>query len=168
VGLTGDVADARNQALALGNLGFPIYYPKLMPSPTGMWNPAYCSSATGNCDDPTEPSAEYSGSYPRGYVIHAAGGGRYPAYRMTVRLNSALGLYYGIQGTTWLHPPILNNPTQTKFVNHRQLGEYFNGGHLSLVAWRTPRAVYWISNSLNDALPNGELLGIAASLTKAP
>jgi LCP family protein required for cell wall assembly len=167
-GLTGAAADGKNQALALGNLGFPVYYPTLVPAPTGSWSPAYCSSATGNCDDPSEPSSEYAGSYPRAYVIHGSGGGRYPSYRMTVKLNTALGLYYGIQGTTWRHPPILNNPTQTRLVNHKQLAEYFNGGHLSLVAWRTSRGVYWVSNTLNDALPNNELLGIAASLTAAP
>jgi LCP family protein required for cell wall assembly len=167
-GLTSGAADGKNQALSLGQLGFPVYYPKLIAAPTGLWSPAYCSSVSGNCNDGSEPASEYSGSYPRAYEIHAPGGGVHPSYRMTVVLNSALGLYYGIQGTTWLHPPILNTPTQTKFVNHKQLLEYFNGGHISLVAWRTPQAVYWVSNTLNDALPNNEVVGIAASLTKAP
>jgi LCP family protein required for cell wall assembly len=167
-GLLANVADGRNQALALGKIGFPVYYPKLMAAANGQWNPAYCSSLTGNCDDGSEPASEYAGSYPRAYQIHATGGVSYPAYRMTVELNSALGLYYGIQGTSWLHPPILNNATQTKFVNHKQLSLYYNGSRISLVAWRTPQAVYWISNSLADAIPNGELVGIAASLTRAP
>jgi hypothetical protein len=44
---------------------------------------------------------------------------------------------------------------------------YANGGKLSLVAWRTPQAVYWISNTLTDDIPNRQLVAIAASLTRA-
>ena len=44
---------------------------------------------------------------------------------------------------------------------------YFNGGKLSLVAWRTPAAVYWISNSLTDTIGNRQMVAMAASLTRA-
>jgi LCP family protein required for cell wall assembly len=167
-GLTADVADARNQALALGRLGFPVYYPKLLPKSTFEWAPAYCTDVSGNCEDNGNLASVYTGSYPRSYHIHASGGGTYPAYRMTVVLNSALGEYYGIQGTTWLHPPILNAASSMRTVNGKNLQLFFNGAHLSLVAWRTPQAVYWVSNTLADALSNNQLIGIAASLTRAP
>jgi LCP family protein required for cell wall assembly len=167
-GLTADVADARNQALALGRIGFPVYYPRLIPKNTFEWVPQYCSDVSGNCNDPANPASVYSGAYPRAYHIHASGGGIYPAYRMTVVLNSALGEYYGIQGTTWLHPPILNANSSVRNVNGKNLQLFFNGAHLSLVAWHTPQAVYWVSNSLADALTNSQLIGIAASLTRAP
>jgi len=167
-GLTADVSDARNQALSLGKLGFPVYYPKLLPAATDEWQPEYCSSLTGNCDELPNPGYEYNGSYPRRYEIHGRGNGVYPSYRITVVLNSALGEYYGIQGTTWLHPPILNNPTQTSTINGKQLMEFKNGGHISLVAWRTASGSYWVSNTLADALSNNEMIGIAASLTPAP
>jgi hypothetical protein len=35
------------------------------------------------------------------------------------------------------------------------------------VAWRTGRAVYWVSNTLSHDLTNQQMLGIAASLTRA-
>ncbi|PZS12674.1 MAG: LytR family transcriptional regulator, partial [Solirubrobacterales bacterium] len=59
------------------------------------------------------------------------------------------------------------NPTQTRTVAGRRLALYFNGHKLTLVAWRTPQAVYWISNTLTDVLGNQQMLGIAASLTRA-
>ena len=33
---------------------------------------------------------------------------------MTLVINPALGEYYGVQGTTWQNPPILNSPTETR------------------------------------------------------
>jgi hypothetical protein len=96
-------------------------------------------------------------------VIHN-GAATYRAYRITAVINSALGYYYGIQGTTWRDPPILTHPTQKQVVGGRTLLEYFNGGKISLVAWRKPRAVYWVSNTLSDIIPNKQLIAIAASL----
>jgi polyisoprenyl-teichoic acid--peptidoglycan teichoic acid transferase len=47
------------------------------------------------------------------------------------------------------------------------LGEFFNGGKLSLVAWKTSGAAYWISNTLTDSIPTGQLVAMAASLQPA-
>jgi LCP family protein required for cell wall assembly len=167
-GLVADVNDAKNQALDLGKLEFPVYYPKLMVANTDTWSPEYCSGLTGNCDNGYEPAAEYEHSYPRAYVIHGQHGGVYPSYRMIVVLNSGLGEYYGIQGTTWLHPPILNNASSTQTVDGKHLMLYKNGSKISLVAWRTATGSYWISNSLDDAIDNSEMIELAASLTRAP
>ncbi|MDE3132276.1 MAG: LytR family transcriptional regulator, partial [Acidobacteriota bacterium] len=83
-------------------------------------------------------------------------------------INSVLGEYYGIQGTTWQTPPILNNPTATRFVGGKQLLLYANGGKLSVVAWRTPQGVYWVSNTLTDTIGNSEMVAIAASFKPVP
>ena len=123
----------------------------------------HCSGTTGNC--PAEVPT--TGSYPRRYLIHDQSGGTHVSYRMTVALNPSQGEYYGVQGTTWQHPPILNNPTQTKMVNGKQLMLYVNGGKMSMVAWRTPQGVYWISNDLTDDLSNQQMVAIASSLTRA-
>ena len=123
---------------------------------------------TGNCDEQPNPRSEYTGSYPRVLRDPRLRRGIYPSYRMTVVLNSALGEYYGIQGTTWLHPPILNAKSSVKNVNGRNLQLFYNGAHLSLVALHTPHAVYWVSNTLADELGNSQMIAIAASLTKAP
>ena len=161
-GLTADAGDGHSQAAQLGHIGMKVYYPRLIEAGSN-----YCFAITGNCNSYPNPGYEYAHSYPRAYEIHAPGGAIYPAYRLTLELNPVLGEYYGIEGTTWRHPPILNNPTQTQIVNGKLLYEYFNGHKLSLVAYRTRTGVYWVSNSLIDNIPNSQLIGIAASLTPA-
>ena len=156
--LTPDVAGGKAQAAALGNVGMPVYYPRLLAGGS-----SYCAGTLGNC--PAEVPTV--GSYPRAYLIHGPGGGAHAAYRMTVSLNPVEGEYYGIQGTSWRSPPILNSPTQTRMVDGKRLMLFFNGHKLSLAAWRTARGVYWVSNTLTDSLSNSQMLGIAGSLTHA-
>jgi LCP family protein required for cell wall assembly len=155
--LFADVQGGKGQAQALGNIAIPVYYPRMLA--TGS---QYCSGTLGNC--PAEIPT--TGAYPRGYLIHNQSGGTNVSYRMTVALDPGQGEYYGVQGTTWLNPPILTGSQQEKTVNGKQLHEYFNGQKVTLVAWRTPQAVYWISNTLADTLSNSQMLGIAASLTR--
>lgn len=156
-GLIADAVDGRAQAVALKDAGLPVYYPRLIAAGS-----QYCSSVAGNCY--TEiPSP---GSYPRTYRIHDQHGDPYSSYRLTLVINQALGEYYGIQGTTWQHAPLLNSPSFTRFQDGRQLLVYANGGRISVVAWRTPQAVYWVSNTLTDALSNRQMIGIAASLRR--
>ena len=154
--LVADPADGKAQAAALGQIGMPVYYPRMIA--TGS---SYCSSQTGNC--PVEIASP--GSYPRAYLIHDRSGVSHAAYRMTLVVNPELGEYYGIQGTTWQTPPILNDPTETRTVGGKQLMLYFNGHKLSLAAWRTAQGTYWVSNTLTDSLSNQQMLGIAASLS---
>ena len=156
-GLSADVTDGKAQASALGPIGIPIYYPKMIVSGSN-----YCSSNTTLC--PLEIASP--GSYPRAYLLHDRQGVAHYSYRMTLSINPVLGQYYGVQGTTWLNPPILQDPTQTETVNGKQLMLFANGGKLSLVAWRTAGAVYWVSNTLTDNIGNRQLVGIAASLTR--
>jgi LCP family protein required for cell wall assembly len=158
-GLTADPADGSAQAAALGRAGLPVYYPLMIQSGS-----EYCSAISGNCNQYPNPASEYIGSYPREYEIHS-GTKAYPSYAMTLVINSALGEYYGVEGTTWRHPPILKSPTQTQTINGKKLLEYFNGSKLSLVAWKTSTGVYWISNSLIDTIPNHQMEAIAASFT---
>ena len=49
-------------------------------------------------------------------------------------------------------------------VDGREILEYYDTSGLSLVAFRTPTAVYWVSNTLTDSIPSGELIAIAALL----
>ena len=160
-GLTADLGDAKTQAAHLARVPFPVMLPKDIVAGSN-----YCLSIIANCDPGDEPQVDYNKSFPRAYEIHAPGG-PYPSYRVTLVINSALGYWYGVQGTAWLHPPILNHPTQTVNVGGKKLLEYFNGHKLSLVAWRTKQAAYWVSNTLTDEIPNAQLVGIAASLAPA-
>jgi LCP family protein required for cell wall assembly len=161
-GLVGDLGDGKAQASALGNLGMPIYVPGKIVAGS-----QYCTPDNTSCpveEGQTPAQIGVSSGYPRGYMIHDPSGQAHVAYRMTLVINSALGEYYGIQGTTWQNPPILNSPTATKFVNGKQLLLFANGGRLNLVAWRTPQGVYWVSNTLTDHIGNAQMVAIAASL----
>jgi hypothetical protein len=155
--VTADVADGKAQAAALRTAGMPVYYPHYI-TPAGQ----YCTADSNTCT----VQISSSGSYPRVYQIRDQQGNAHPAYRMTLAINPDLGEYYGIQGTTWQHPPLLNSPTSTSTVNGKQLLLYANGGKLSVVAWRTPWGVYWVSNTLTDTISNHQMVEIAASLTQ--
>jgi hypothetical protein len=84
----------------------------------------------------------------------------------TLVADPVMGEYYTVQGTTWKHPPILRSPTKTQVYNGLKLYEYYNGGKLSLVAFRTSRAVYWVANSLTDTIGPRQMIAIAASFTR--
>ena len=96
----------------------------------------------------------------RDYVIHAPDGTAYPAY-VAVFSAGSLGQYYDVQGMTWRGAPMFTNPDQMVTVAGRTYSLFYSGQHLMVVAWRAHDAVYWVHNSLNDAVTNGELLAIA-------
>ncbi len=151
-GLVLDEADAAAQAAVLAKIPMPVAVPRAI---VGVSH--FCTNATCTIG----PVAD---SYPRSYPLVGPFGGVYHAYRITIALNPVLGQYYGIQGTTWHSPPILNGTHETRTVNGKQLQLYFNGHKLTLVAWRTPQAVFWVSNTLTDDVTNAQMLGIAGSL----
>ncbi len=68
---------------------------------------------------------------------------------------------------TWKDPPLLANPDRVREHKGRRLLLYYDGAKLRRVAWRTPRAVYYVSNTLNYKLSNAKMLAIAASLRRA-
>jgi polyisoprenyl-teichoic acid--peptidoglycan teichoic acid transferase len=160
-GLRDDPGDGLSQAGQVGHPGLPVYYPKYIVDDSN-----YCFAFTGNCRvAPNDPS-EYDNSYPRHYVIRD-GGKTYPSYVFTLLISMDAGEYYTVQGTTWQDPPILDDPSSTRVVHHRTLDLYSQGGQVTLVAWHTKKAVYWISNTLENQISNPEMVGMAASLARA-
>jgi LCP family protein required for cell wall assembly len=142
-GLIDARTEGENQAvLADPKLDFPFYFPGLRNS-TG----AYADTA------------------PRIYTIRDETGKRHEAYRMVLSKGIA-GQYYGVQGMTWMDPPILDDPDERRTVNGRRLQIYKDGKAIRLVAWRTSRAVYWVANTLTQDLSNRQMVGIAASLRR--
>ena len=71
-----------------------------------------------------------------------------------------------MQGTTWKSPPILDDPSDTMRMAGRKYKLYYDGNRLRLVSWSTPRAVYWVSNTLSKTLTNPQMLAIARSLSR--
>jgi LCP family protein required for cell wall assembly len=100
---------------------------------------------------------------PRVYKLRDPDGKRYGAYRMVVRRTNAFGEYYGLQGMTWRNPPILDAPTEKRTVGGRTYELHFAGDRLRLVAWKTPRAAYWVSNTLLQTLSAKQMMAIARS-----
>jgi hypothetical protein len=142
-GLQHDRTNGEDQAISSARkLPFPVYFPTV--------------SAT---------TSSYQ-KLPRTYDIYDRAHRRYRAYRMVVLLGPlSQGQYYGIQGMNWTAPPILDNPSGTRRMAGRTYDLFFDGSRLRLVAWRTKRAVYWVSNTLLETLTNAQMLGIARSLT---
>src|SRR5690349_14493861 len=117
------------------------------------------------------PDARLSrGSYvsdgsPRAYDLYDSKHVRHRAYRIVVNAGYD-GQYYGIQGTDWKSPPILDDPSDKMRMRKRDYQLFYDGNRLRLVAWRTPRAVYWVSNTLSETLNNKQMLAIARSLSR--
>jgi LCP family protein required for cell wall assembly len=122
-------------------VGLPVYYPK-------------ARLVTGG----------YAGA-PRSYDIFDRGRHKYRAYRIVLAQGEA-GQYYGVQGTTWKAPPILDNPTDNVRMRGRSYQRYFDGRRIRMIAWKTPRAVYWVSNTLSAKLTNKQMMDIARSLQR--
>jgi polyisoprenyl-teichoic acid--peptidoglycan teichoic acid transferase len=99
---------------------------------------------------------------PRIYGIRASNGRVHNAYRMVIK-RGLIGEYYGVQGTTWKNPPILDDPSETRRIQGRKYELHYDGDRLRLVAWRTPKAVYWVSNTLLQTLSEKQMLAIARS-----
>lgn len=148
-----DAAQAgEDHAIQLGAMKFPVYYPRLL-------------TAGGRYAGP-ERDAEGNLEYPRPYRLRTPEGRRKGAYRLVVSYGED-GNYYGIQGTTWRDPPILRHPSaDTRTINGKKLELFYAGRRLRTVAWRTPRAVYWVQNTLQERLTNDQMLAIAGSLTR--
>jgi polyisoprenyl-teichoic acid--peptidoglycan teichoic acid transferase len=143
-GVINDRTAAENLvAKASSQLSFPVYYARAR-----LARGAYSTDGS-----------------PRVYDIYDRHHKRYRAYRIVV--NTGLdGQYYGIQGMSWKSPPILDDPSDEISMRGRKYQLFYDGNRLRLVAWRTPRAVYWVSNSLSETLTNKQMLAIARSLTR--
>ena len=128
------------QAVAAGgDTGIPVYYPKLLR--TGSF---------------------YASNAPRVYKLAGK-----PAYRMSIQLDGAEGAFYGVQGMKWRNPPILAGPHKDVVVDGRKLAVYGEGSKITLVAWRTKKAVYYVHNTLTQDLTRSQMLAIARSLSLA-
>ncbi len=110
----------------------------------------------------------YDRDSPRLYTIRDRNRNRYKAYRIVLHYDDPAnpGQFYGVQGTTWKAAPILDNPTDEIRMRNRTYQRYFDGRKLRMIAWRTPKAVYWVSNSLSRALTNRQMMDIARSLQR--
>jgi len=142
-GLTQARSTGENLAIAgARKVDFPFYFPDLLTA-----------------------SGFYAEDMPFAYGLRDERGKRHDAFRLVIS-NRQFGEYYGVQGTSWRYPPILDDPHETITREGRRLLVYRDGRRVRLVAWRTRRAVYWVSNTLTQSLSSGQMIGIASSLRR--
>ena len=135
--------EGEDMAIVTGKkAGFPFYFPRLR-----------------------QVGSKYAGDGPRVYTLRDETGKRHRAYRLVLS-TGRIGDYYGVQGTDWRNPPILDGPDRIRRVDGRALRLYYDGSRLRMVAWKTPKAVYWVSNTLSQSLSAKEMIGIAGSLQR--
>jgi LCP family protein required for cell wall assembly len=72
--------------------------------------------------------------------------------------------YWQVEETTWNSAPILQNPSYQFVHRGQKFLVYTTGGAIQMVALRTPRATYWVSNTILNELSNKTMLAIAESL----
>jgi LCP family protein required for cell wall assembly len=140
-----ELVDAAGRRARTSSLGFQLRFPGYLP-PTARYQ--------GPDDEPL-----------RIYSLRDRSGNLHRAYRLTIVHNRIDGQFYGVQGTTWRNPPLLAKPSAKRKIKGRTMELFRSGSRLRFVAWRTDRAAYWVSNTLNLKLSNAEMLAIAASLT---
>jgi polyisoprenyl-teichoic acid--peptidoglycan teichoic acid transferase len=124
-------------------LDFPLYYPtKLAPGSSLI-------------DDS------------RAFPIDGPGDEKYFGYKFVATLTTqGYTAYYGLSGTDWKDPPILDNPSEVKTIDGREYLLSWDGDRLRFVGWKTGRGSYWVDNTLLSVLTPGQLLGIAQTTRK--
>ncbi len=74
-------------------------------------------------------------------------------------------IYWQVIETDWNDAPILRKPTgKYPLKDGRKLDLYTTGGNIHMVVLRTPRASYWVVNTLRDELSNETMIAIAKGL----
>ena len=84
------------------------------------------------------------------------------AVRLVYRMSS--NEYWGVQMTTWKDAPVLADKSHTRRIGGRVYDLYYDGPKLHMVVLKTPRAQYWVINTLLDRMSNETMLAIAKGL----
>ena len=128
--------------IAKDRVGFPVYYPKKLV-----------------------PQSSFAEDAPRTYTITGTDDKRYRAYKM-VFFTGYIGEYYGLQGTSWKDPPILQHESEKRTIRGREYLLFYNGDRLRMVGWKTKKGSYWISNTLLQSVSAKEMLGVARFMSR--
>jgi polyisoprenyl-teichoic acid--peptidoglycan teichoic acid transferase len=105
-------------------------------------------------------SAPASLGTPRAYSIKDLQGKRHRAYRWVFATGEP-GEYYGLQGTTWPDPPLLQEATGSVRIRGRDALVATSGGKVLWIAWRRGHGVHWVSNTLTQALTSTQMVALA-------
>ena len=95
----------------------------------------------------------------RPYDLTDQHGHLHHAYVAVWRQN-IIGGYYDFEGTDWLNPPLFAH-AHTQVIDGRSYRTVDDGSHLHVIAWRSGRVLYWLTNTLLEELSNAQMLAIA-------
>jgi hypothetical protein len=84
----------------------------------------------------------------------------------TVVVGTTRRRFFDIQELRWASPPATAKPDQRRTIDGRKYLLFYSGKKLHMVAWRIGSSTYWVNNTLDDAIPNATLLGIATSFKR--
>jgi LCP family protein required for cell wall assembly len=87
---------------------------------------------------------------------------KHKAVRLVYRMGS--NEYWGVQMTSWKDAPVLADKSLTRRIKGRVYDLYYNGPKLHMVVLKTPKADYWVINTLLDRISNETMLAIAKGL----
>jgi LCP family protein required for cell wall assembly len=87
---------------------------------------------------------------------------KHKAVRLVYRMGS--NEYWGVQMTDWNDAPVLADKSHTRRIKGRVYDLYYDGPKLHMVVLNTPKADYWVINTLLDRLSNETMLAIAKGL----
>ena len=89
-------------------------------------------------------------------------GEKHKAVRLVYRMGS--NEYWGVQMTDWDDAPVLADKSLTRRIGGRVYDLYYNGPKLHMVVLNTPKADYWVVNTVLDRISNETMLAIAKGL----
>ena len=97
-------------------------------------------------------------------LVGSDGKTQYYMYKYVLPYQESFGTgYYGVSGTNWDSPPILENPSTTKTIDGREYLLFYEQDRLRLVGWQTSKGSYWVNNTLTHTLTEAQMLGIATT-----
>ncbi len=89
--------------------------------------------------------------------------GKHKTIRLTYKF-SGRPEYYGVQMTDWNDAPVLASRSFVRNLGGRKFELFYDGPRLHMIALRTPKATYWVVNTLLDQLSNETMIAIAKGL----
>jgi polyisoprenyl-teichoic acid--peptidoglycan teichoic acid transferase len=103
----------------------------------------------------------------RAFPIDGPGDEVYHGYKIVASIpTDAYTGYYGVSGTDWKEPPILEHPDEIREIDGQEYLLSWDGPALRLIGWKTDEGSYWVDNTLLNVLTPGQMFGIAQSMQK--
>jgi LCP family protein required for cell wall assembly len=109
------------------------------------------------------PNSTISETDTRWFRIDGPNDEVYRGYKYVVSIPTSGGFlgYYGISGTNWVDAPLFKNASEELEINDRTYKLYYDADELRMVAFQKGKAMYWVTNTLDKALSDAQMLELA-------